>query len=81
MGCYPNPVIDEVKVQYYLFEPGTINVSVSDVSGKVVHRFVQKVNASGLYNSTVELQNVPNGTYVISINAGGKTVSQQIVKQ
>lgn len=79
ISCFPNPFTEEVKIQYYLFNPAKVNINVTTVDGKTVYTKNEN-SGNGLFDTEIPLQNLPAGTYFISMSAGGKTYSQQIVK-
>lgn len=79
ISCFPNPFTDEVKIQYYLFKPGKAEIRVTTMDGKTVYTKTEQ-HGTGLYNTELPLNNLAKGTYLVSITAGGKTYSQQMVK-
>ncbi len=79
ISCFPNPFTEEVKVQYYLFNPGKVAMTVTNLDGKTVYTKTEN-SGVGLFDAELPLQNLSAGTYIVSITAGGKTYSQQMVK-
>lgn len=79
VSIYPNPVADRVILSFET-EPGKLDISVSDISGKVVYR--ENIdNHSGIYQNTIDLTGNPEGQYIITVRQGDKVYSQQITKQ
>ncbi len=66
---YPNPTRDRV---FIAFSKQEYNVSVSDLSGRVI---LNEKNAEEL-----TLKNLSNGTYLLTIESGGESKSVRIIK-
>jgi hypothetical protein len=80
ISCYPNPSANEVSIQYYLFEPATVDFFISGTNGQIVYKESIPQSQSGLFNTKAYLDNLAAGTYLVSISAGGKVYSKQVVK-
>lgn len=80
ISCYPNPFINEVAIQYYIFKSGEVNMMLTDLSGRVIHTELKQHTEAGLYNSEIDLSMVASGTYLLIISTGNKMVSKKIVK-
>lgn len=80
VACYPNPYTSEVKIQYYLYEPSVVVLKVSDVNGKILYSNTTKQLQNGLFATETDLSNLAAGNYFVSITAGGKTYTKQIIK-
>ena len=80
MSVYPNPSANHVDVQYYLYAPGDVTISLTNISGQTVYNQTIKHTQYGLFNAEADLSNLSSGTYVLSIGAGGKVYSKNLVK-
>lgn len=80
ISCFPNPFTDEVNIQYHLSKAGKAEMRVTTLDGKIVYSKTEQSNGPGLYNAELNLNTLAAGTYIVSITAGGKTYSQQMVK-
>ncbi len=80
MSVYPNPSANHVDVQYYLYAPGDVTISITNVSGQNVYNQTIKHTQYGLFNTEADLSNLSSGVYVLSIGAGGKVYSKNLVK-
>ncbi len=76
---YPNPT-DGVFAITFSAEPGPLTVSIADVNGKIVFRDHQE-NTSGQYKKDIDLRDVPQGNYIISVKQNDKVYTQQISRQ
>jgi len=68
---YPNPAKDYTKVKIELLGKSDIKANVIDLNGRVVKTTVLKDMSKGEYNVRINLADVANGTYVMSIEANG----------
>ncbi len=80
MQCFPNPTVSEVSVQYYLYKPAAVRLLLTDLNGKAIYTQKTAHTEKGLYNTVADLSSISAGTYVLSIEAGGKIYSRQLVK-
>ena len=76
---YPNPS-DGVFSFSFNTDPGPLSVSITDVNGKVVYRDLND-NATGSYQNDINIKDMPQGNYIITVNQGDKVYTQQIAKQ
>ena len=76
---YPNPT-DGVFSFSFNTTPGPLSVSIADVNGQVVYRDLND-NATGSYQNDINIKDLPQGNYIITVNQGDKVFTQQISKQ
>ncbi len=80
VSVFPNPTINEVDIQYYLYKAGDVNILLTDINGKQVYNQKIQHQQEGLFNAEIDLANVASGTYLLSIATGNKLVSKKLVK-
>lgn len=82
-AVYPNPANagDDVTVSYRLSEPRTVTIGLHDLSGRFLKELAPPVDApAGESTTTVSLDGVGGGTYLIGVEAGeGETAVQRVV--
>ncbi|MFT6984202.1 MAG: cyanophycinase-like exopeptidase [Crocinitomicaceae bacterium] len=72
LNIYPNPVLN----QLFISTDELHNmVSISDISGKIVHRSRTEGKASN-----IDLSSIENGTYIVRIQINGSIHTKRIVK-
>lgn len=76
---YPNPS-DGVFSFSFNTKPGPLTVAITDVNGKVVYSD-RNENPSGTYQNDINIKDMPQGNYIITVNQGDKFYTQQISKQ
>jgi hypothetical protein len=70
----PNPFSGSTVVRYSLGEPSAVSVSVCDLLGREVLELVRSHASAGCYSVSWTAHDVPSGTYLILMQAGGRKV-------
>ena len=78
-GCYPNPVKDYLKIDLLLHKEASVQISIYDINGQLMHRFPPKAHVTH-YWETLDMHAYPQGYYVIRVSVGDETVSEKIMK-
>ena len=74
LNIYPNPVNDVLNVQWNNSNE-TANLSIRDLSGRLVH---SERAANG--NAALDLSGLASGNYILELQTGERTLRQQVVK-
>ena len=78
---YPNPVVNKLNVLYRLPQAAPVSIRIADMSGRTVQEaFVQKEQAAGAYNTALNVNNLPAGTYSLTLEVGGQALTRVFVK-
>ncbi len=80
ISVYPNPTVNEVDIQYYLYKSGEVNIMLTDMNGKLIYDKKIQHQEQGLFNAEIDLGNIAQGTYLLNIAAGNKLASKKLVK-
>ena len=77
----PNPAKDIVNVQIELLQLEAIDVSLYDMSGKMISVLVKDTLEKGKHDFTISKTQlgISNGTYQIVLKAGNQTLTQRVV--
>jgi len=68
---YPNPFNGKAVIRYGLAKSGDVNLSVYDLSGRLVRTLQEGEAAPGRYSLTWNAAGLPSGVYVVKLEAGG----------
>ncbi|HCQ29214.1 MAG TPA: hypothetical protein DIU39_02945 [Flavobacteriales bacterium] len=80
LSTYPNPATDQITISFGLQKSfNKVNVSVVDVTGKMVKEFNYSSMNPGVFNETLDVSNLPAGTYFYFINADGSRLAKKFV--
>ncbi|WP_196886924.1 T9SS type A sorting domain-containing protein [Aureivirga sp. CE67] len=74
ISVYPNPTVDFINIKSKVNFTKAI-VNVFDLQGKLVLTKELKGNSS-----SIDIQNLEPGTYILNLNNNGKTFEQKIIK-
>ena len=84
LACYPNPVKDELTIDYTVENEGdNVFITVYDLFGQMVAEIANGRHAADSYKIIWNCNgqngiNLPDGTYLIRMVDGKKTVVQKI---
>jgi hypothetical protein len=76
-GLQPNPTNDRSRVVLKLDEVSDVQLSVMDISGRLIHAKKMGVLAAGEHQWTLDA--LPSGSYLIRIQAGNKVLTRRLV--
>lgn len=79
LNVYPNPANDQVTVDFKLDNTASVNVSVTDLTGKVVYTSDLGSKTSGDHKLSFNTAAFSNGIYMINFNANNATSTQKLV--
>ena len=78
VNVFPNPANQFVNIQYSLLSSSQVTISVVDVLGNVVQESRVSAPSDLVQNHRMRLENLENGLYFVTINAGGSQVVKKI---
>lgn len=77
---FPNPVKENAQIQYTLTEEANVSIAVRDLSGKLVFATERGLIGAGTYTSTIDMNNLAQGMYTVTLSANGAQVTQKLMK-
>ncbi|MCC6413672.1 MAG: Omp28-related outer membrane protein [Saprospiraceae bacterium] len=75
---FPNPVVDEATIKLQLAENSDVQIRVINTMGAVVAER-NYANVAGETSLPFRVGTLPTGAYILSVNAGGKTIAKNFV--
>lgn len=76
---YPVPTTSLLNIDFEIKQDQQVEISMIDMLGKVV--ITRPVNAfAGINTATLEIENVANGVYFVTINNGKNKITKRVVK-
>ncbi|KGO84792.1 hypothetical protein Q765_19785 [Flavobacterium rivuli WB 3.3-2 = DSM 21788] len=76
-AIFPNPNTGAFTVQFNSDSQNKINILVNDISGRVVYN--SNYANSGIFSGIVNLQNVQQGVYLVTVQDGNRKETRKIV--
>lgn len=78
MNVFPNPAVDNATVSFELNGEASVNVTVTDLAGKVVYTN-NLGNVAGAQNVEINTASMANGVYMVNVEANGAVSTQKLV--
>jgi hypothetical protein len=79
LSVYPNPANDEVNVSFNLSNEALVNVTVTDLAGKIVYTSKGENNVAGAHSIKINSSNFSDGVYLVNFKANNEVSTQKIV--
>lgn len=79
-SVYPNPSAGEFIIAYDLLRRSNVNIAIYDMNGALVRVVTDtKGQYEGRYRLPVNLNELPNGIYIVSLINGDKHSTERLV--
>lgn len=76
----PNPIVTEAVLSYDIDTNAAIELQMTDINGRIVQQ--QQLNASkGRNAQTLQMNNLPQGIYFVTLTQGDKKLTERLIKQ
>ncbi len=79
LDVYPNPVADVLNIDYKLNETGAVKLSITDITGRIIHTENTAENQVGTYSLKWNRNNVAAGIYFLQLQSGTSKISKKVV--
>jgi len=78
ISVYPNPASNNATVEYEMYTPGNVIISVFDINGKIMvnEQFTQ---SSGTHKYQLNCNHFPTGMYIIGVQTGNTVKTSKFV--
>ena len=70
---YPNPAQDGCTIRFHLDKPGIARLQLVDPLGRVRRTLFDGMETVGDHDVSIEMKDLPVGTYAVRLTAGGKS--------
>lgn len=81
LKLFPNPVVDELVVEYEAQQTGTAQMRLSTLSGKELHSWSWSITETGTQRYPISVVGIPAGMYVTSLHTGSTILFEKLVVQ
>lgn len=79
MGVYPNPTNADANVSFSLNNAADVNITITDLSGKVVYSNAVGNVAAGTTEVSLNTASLANGAYMINVAADNAVSTQKLI--
>lgn len=77
---YPVPAQEQVSIDFNGNDNETVTIFINDVAGRLVHQ-VKLTTVSGLNTTNIDISQLANGIYFLTLDNGGTKATNRIIKQ
>ena len=79
LKAWPNPMNNELNMQFHLTEAGTVQAQLTDLAGRVVHSQSAPFSVGNQQWQLQPSAAVSNGSYILTVRSGNSLAKQHIV--
>ncbi|MCC6691620.1 MAG: T9SS type A sorting domain-containing protein [Bacteroidia bacterium] len=79
LTCFPNPATKTFTIETDFEKPEKILIKLTNILGEVM-QIIDNANVLGSYKKTVNIDHLPQGLYMLSLQYGNKLYTKKIVK-
>lgn len=79
LNLYPNPADNDVAIELVLNEKATVQVTVTNITGQLIHRLPAQTLNAGTRTWHYNTANLSSGIYMINVLAADGKVSKKLV--
>ena len=81
VSVYPNPTSTDLHVRFNLPKEDEISIALYDLQGQLILEKNMGNKISGEHQETLDLKDLPQGTYVCRITGKQNSITKQVIKQ
>ncbi len=78
LEVFPNPVSNTLKVNYRVEHFSKVNITITNLEGKLIKRFDNGQQMTGSHSIEIDLSGIPQGQYFVQVNTNYSTQTTPI---
>lgn len=79
LNIYPNPVYKKCNIEYGLPQETNVNISLFDVTGRLVKEVINEKQNVGIYNETLDFTDLSQGVYFIKLKTESHSETKKAI--
>jgi hypothetical protein len=79
LKAFPNPTADIFTLEYNLLESSDVNMSLTDITGRVVENKQFSNLPTGMFRTDFDVNGLADGVYLYSVRVGNKNHTGKVV--
>lgn len=80
INAYPNPVSDQLSLEFNLPEPTKVYIELFDITGRSVRNLIQNEYSSGIHTEILDLGDLMPGKYFIHYKTNSGSIVKSMLK-
>ena len=76
---FPNPFNPVLNIDFEINQAGLVKVEISDITGAIVKIVYDGYMTMGKHQKSWNSENLPSGLYLVSLQAGGNSLTKKVV--
>lgn len=81
LKAYPNPVVNELRVDYSIRKAGQLEVIMFDAMGRTVKQWMNESVVPGNFSRTLDMSEFSKGQYIMHWSIDGEVYSTEIIQK
>ncbi len=78
---FPNPLTDDLQIEYAIDKPGLVSFSVYDLTGRKIDRLEKHHQEAGKFTVTYSFRHLSSGNYFIRSQFGSYSKVEKLIKK
>ena len=74
---YPNPARENLALRFSIPRTAKVDIAIYDINGRTVKTLLSETKTAGIHNLNVNCQDIPNGAYILRLNADNYTAIEK----
>ncbi len=79
ISIYPNPVSENIKIDYSLLQNSNVKINITNINGAVIYTQNEGNQYKGQHTSVISLNSLNSGTYFVNIIAGNQAIAKKLI--
>lgn len=80
-NCYPNPVENNLSIEYLLENETNVQISLIDMNGRIIKEIQPQKREVGMYFETIDCNSLPKGNYILKLKVNDEFINEKILKK
>ena len=79
MHCYPNPVTDDLNIEFDALLPGPVSISIYDIQGRLIHEYPYYVIRVGTNTKNISTMKYADGCYFVKLKTNSQSEITKLI--
>ena len=80
-NTYPNPVNENLSIEYYLSDTAPVYIRLFDLNGRLLVHKNLNMQRAGVHSETISMDTYSKGNYILQLVVSDKTYVEKIIKE